>query len=324
MKKIVYVVSCIILVVFMTHALGHLVRPVDTDIALNSIRTFYDIPKDSVEVMVYGSSIAWRGLDVMEMYEKQGIGAYNLGCNWQHINTTSLFMKESLKYQTPKVVLIETYGINQLLQNTDINGEIYYTRALHESEEKREYLTNVFGGGNKQRFLSYYMPLYAFHENWSKIDSRNFQKDSSGYDFKATMGYLYTEGITEVTLGNANEFAQGELSSSCKKVLDDIVELCKEKQIEVVFFTLPMTMEFMYSDAMHSYAEESGCTYINLYDDLEKIGIDGKTDFCDKNHLNNKGAKKVGAYFAQYLSDNYQLTDMRKVEGNMWEQELYK
>lgn len=321
MKKVIYVVSCILLIIFLIHGAGHLVRPVDTDIALNAIQTFYDLPEDSVEVMVYGSSVAWRGIDIIEMYEKYGIGAYNFACNWQHINTTSIFLSESLKKQSPKVILIETYNINSILENTDINGEIYYTRGLKPSEEKTAYLRRCFAE-DKSRWLSYYMPLYAFHDNWGNITAQSFRKDSSGVDLKKTMGYVQTDGVTSVTLGEPSAFPKAELSASAKLILDGIVKQCKENGIQIIFLTIPMQEGFAYGDAMEKYAKENGCAYLNLYEDMEEVGIDGSTDFFDVGHLNSKGAKKVAAYVGEYLTENYQLTDMRQMEDNIWERQL--
>lgn len=51
------------------------------------------MPENTIEVIGYGSSRMWRGLAPIEMYEAYGIGAYNYGCNWQHINTTELFSR---------------------------------------------------------------------------------------------------------------------------------------------------------------------------------------------------------------------------------------
>ena len=105
MKKVIKIwMSCIItlvLTVGIIYKLGELVRPINTDIALNAINTFHDMPEETIEVIGYGSSHMWRGMDPLEMYEKYGIGAYNYGCNWQRINTTELFLKDSLLTQSP-------------------------------------------------------------------------------------------------------------------------------------------------------------------------------------------------------------------------------
>jgi hypothetical protein len=306
----------------MIHKLGYIVRPTDTDTALYAINAFHDMPDNSMEVIGYGSSHMWRGLKPMEMYEKYGIGAYNYGCNWQKINTTELFIKDSLLTQSPKVILIETYYVNDLLQNTDINGEIYYTRGITEFEGKWQYLRQCFGN-DKERYLSYYMPLCGFHDNWVNLAQGNFTKyvrDTSG--FIQSKGYIGIANVSQVTIPDSSTFVQSELSPDAINVLDEIVEICNEKGIEIIFYTAPYEGEYYYSDAMKQYAQNNGCVYFNLFEYLDETGIDGETDFSDAGHLNESGAVKVADFLGEYIVNNYDVTDMRTIEGNLWEQNL--
>ena len=44
-----------------------------------AIKTFHELPENSIDVIAYGSSHTWKGLNTMKMYEDYGIGAYNYG-----------------------------------------------------------------------------------------------------------------------------------------------------------------------------------------------------------------------------------------------------
>ena len=74
--------------------------------------------------MIYGSSRAWKGCDTTVMADEYGLSAYNYGCNWQAINTTALFLQDSLLTQTPKVVCIETGLVDDIEKNTGMDGQI--------------------------------------------------------------------------------------------------------------------------------------------------------------------------------------------------------
>lgn len=320
-EKLIMCFLTLALTVGIIYKLGIIVRPTDTDDALNTINTFHDMPENTFEVIGYGSSHIQRGLNVMEMYEKHGIGAYNYGCNWQHINTTELFFKDSLLTQSPKVVLIETFLVNDLLQNVNINGEIYYTKGIAEFEGKQKYLKQCFGNV-KERYLSYYMPLCAFHDNWVNLQENNFLASADNTNFYATMGYVYTTNVTPVTISDPSTFEQAELSEQAISVLDEIVNICKENNIEIIFYTAPWQGTYAYSDAIKAYARENGCVYFNLFEYLDYIGIDCETDFCDEAHLNDSGAIKVADFLGEYIINHYDVTDFRTVEGNIWEQNL--
>ncbi len=302
---------------FLIYRLGVLVRPIDTDIALSAINSFHKLPKNSIEVIAYGSSHVWRGFVPMELYNQYGIGAYNYGCNWQHINTTKLFIEDSLRTQSPKVILIETFYINELQQNVNMDGEIYYTRAIPISKEKIEYLKQCFGF-DPERWLSYYIPLSAFHDNWVNLEKGSFGKSSDSTDFFASKGFVYTAGSIPIELSDPELFKNKELDPAAVEILDDITDLCKRKNIKIILYTAPMEGEFCYEDAIQKYADKHDCVYLNLFKHIEDIGIDCETDFCDADHLNYNGAVKVSDYLGRYIYENYNVSDMRAVTGNIW------
>lgn len=87
-KRIAASLLCLVLIVVGIIGLGHITRPTGDDVAIAGINAFHALPENSVDVIVYGSSHAWRNVNVNAMYDNYGIAAYNYGCNWQHLNTT--------------------------------------------------------------------------------------------------------------------------------------------------------------------------------------------------------------------------------------------
>lgn len=318
---------------------GKVLRPTETDINVININTFHDLPNNSVEVILFGSSRMWRGVDTMEMYDAYGIGAYNLGCNWQHINTTNLFVHDALKSQKPKLVVIDTTNAHLPLMDVNMDGEIYYTEEIPWSITKYKTVRQYFGR-NLERYFSYFVPLCAFHENWQNVNSSNFAKenirvdfltdmeDVDVHEFEHTMGFGRTDEAVSVTLGDYQTFEQLKFEKYATDVLDDIVNTCHAAGVEVIFVTLPFdgsadnsleSTSENYIDAIKQYSLEHKCSYINIYEHIDEIGINPDTDFGDPSHLNTNGAIKVADYIGQYINDNYELTDYRTIENNQWE-----
>lgn len=173
MKKIVCCISCAAIIGISVFYAGRLLQPNFTVDAFHAIESFHSMPENSFDVIACGSSHVYKGLNVNEMTEKYGFSAYNYGCNWQFLNTTTLFFEDALRTQSPKVVLIETFNVDKVHEDTDLNGEIYYTKGISDFKGKREYLAQCFGK-NKDRYLSYYIPLLAFHENWTNVNYYSF------------------------------------------------------------------------------------------------------------------------------------------------------
>lgn len=84
-KKLAAILLCVVLISVGVLALGHLTRPLGDDVAIANVENFHKLPENSIDVIVYGSSHAWRNVNVNEMYDKYGIGAYNYAANWQHL-----------------------------------------------------------------------------------------------------------------------------------------------------------------------------------------------------------------------------------------------
>ena len=307
-KWLYFAYIAIFLVVFVLLA-GHVLRPLDTDSAVKAIKTFHSLPADSLEVIIYGSSHAWRGIDTLELYNKYGIAAYNYGCNWQRFNTTQLFVKDSLRKQTPKVAVIDTARIAMLLFNVDVEGEVFYTRALPMSSAKIDYMKQCFGY-DIPHYITYFFPLYLLHPNWENVTLDSFKLNSSDEEYSQSLGFNPFYGSNEVIIGDFMYGEQKEFSPDVIEILNDIVSECNAGGIEIVFITLPYQgMPFEYFDAIQRYADENGCRYLNYFGLMEDTGISPETDFFDPEHLNAEGARKAADYLGRYLKENFDLID---------------
>ena len=319
------VLSCLItfgLIVAILMKLSPLFRPEDTADCKEKADFFYSLPKNSVEVMIYGSSRAFRGVSTERLYSDYGIGAYNYAWNWQRIDTTRLFLEDSLVYQKPKVALIETGHVYTVNRNADPTAEIFITKYLRNKGAVREYLKTSFGT-NYKSYLGYYMPVLVFHENWNVLSKWDFDAGEISERQKRDMGYCKTDGITPLNRSDIYIKGQSGLSVDAKDELDQLVSICKQNNINVVFFTTPAHGNNAYHDYMKKYAEEHGCLYVDFYELFDEAGFDSQTDFSDIGHLNVYGAEKVSAYLGKVLKENFSLTDMRRIEGNLWEQNFY-
>lgn len=293
-QKIAACLLCVALIVAGILGLGHLLRPTGDDVAIDGINAFHDLPENSLDVIVYGSSHAWRNVNANTMYDNYGIGAYNYAGNWQHMDTTWLFFHDSLYTQKPKVALIETFHVNSNLFDTDMDGEIYYTTAIPDSPYKREYLEMCFEG-DLSRYLSYYIPLVGYHENKTNLTAESFTLSCNDVDFRDTMGFYPRDGQFVADVQDWTQAEKWVIGERSLEMLDDIVNTAHEQGIEIVFFTAPWSTEqYQYFDAMQQYADEHGCAYINMFEHMADAGISAETDFCDPHHLNIAGGYQNG------------------------------
>ena len=310
-KTIINLINCIVLlgiIVLCWSYCEKIFRPVYSDMSLAAIDAFHSADDNSLDVIVYGSSHSWRGVNTKELYDDYGLRAYNYSCMWQRFNTTELFLNDSFRTQNPRLVIIDVGNLSEVLKDTEMVGEVYYTRKIKDSEAKRKYLRECFGD-NIGRYVTYYLPFSMYHSGWTDISEDSFSMVNLSPDnFIASRGYLGFDNCEPVNVVDGSDYWEDVLPDESEKILNNMVELCKSKGAEVLLITVPYySNEFIYRDALHEFADNTGCTYLDFFELSGAIDLDGNTDFSEWDHLNNSGAHKITKYLGDYIKDNYDL-----------------
>ena len=204
LKKVSIVFMTCLIMVCLINKLSFIVRPLDTVGAYSQVETFHSLPNNSLQVIAYGSSHTLRGLSSIEMYKKYGIGAYNYGWHWQNMNTTKLFIEDSLQTQSPKVILIDTYCVNRDYEDSELNAEIYYSRYIKNKKALISYLHRCFGN-NIERYLEYFIPLLKFHDNWNTLTNESLAKLSIDPTYYKEMGFCPSDAVTKIVIPDHND-----------------------------------------------------------------------------------------------------------------------
>lgn len=255
-------------------------------------RGFYSEPKNSIELFVVGNSDAYSGYSPMEMWHKYGYATYVAGEGAQRVSSAYRMLCEIFKYQSPKIIILETDMIFtgggkldtyevlardtvQMMFPVFLNHDIWKKNNIDEVFDKSDYTTNYFSKG--QYIIVKVKPN---SDNYYKLKNKKF--------------YFIDPFV--------------------KIYLDMFVAKCKEKNVELLFVQFPSASSWNNSKRkiISEYAKENGITFLDLDTDRDKLGLDWKTDSRDSgNHLNVTGAKKLTLYLGKYLSKNYVLTDKR-------------
>lgn len=278
---------------------------------------FYEIPKNSVDVMCYGSSHNMCTINHGIMYNDYGITSASAGGIGLSLRTTYYFMKESFNYQNPKIALVET--VYSVWDSEDYTG-YEEVMALNQSVERAEFVKELYE--DEDNYTDYLLGLPIYHTRYWEIS----KKDFTGFG-QYSLGYygtwnLYTEGtpryFPEVT--NATPIDED------KQIwLDKIVELCKEKNVELIFYLSPYNAavtpeEWAKHNWVENYAKERDITMINFNKLNSEINLDFTTDYADNHHLNVYGGAKVTKYIGEFLKANYDLDNHKGESGcEKWE-----
>ena len=77
------------------------------DYGICSMMNLYRQPKDSVDVLAVGTSLAYAGINTNVLWEEYGIAAYDLCSAEQPFWVSYYTIREALKTQHPKVILLD-------------------------------------------------------------------------------------------------------------------------------------------------------------------------------------------------------------------------
>ena len=294
----------------------------------DTIGTFYTLPKDSIDVVFLGSSHSFCSFSPMELWNEYGITSYNLSSGKQAIPCSYYLMKEAIRTQHPKVIVLETYTTNYSEE------EIKSTPWMHQAvdgiplnttklEFITEYLSEVLPPDQLSEFC---FPIILYHSRWYNLNSTDITPRNTHFRGFSPRTQIKKQTISEPVFEEKALYEENQL------YLEKIVSLCKENNVELLLCQTPMGVMSEKRNkkvrgrmrTVQNYAQEQGLTYINYEEILNEVGIDYSTDFSDSSHLNILGATKATHYIGSVLSSQYNLTDHRNAPDYQYWNDDYK
>lgn len=280
----------------------------------NTFRQFYEMDRDTVDVLMIGTSVPATGFCPQVLYDNYGITAYNLGSTRQSVLVSYYWLKEALRFQKPKVVMFDTKFLFERNPGDPFNSTEASIRKsmdyMQWSSVKQEAVKDICERDKSQTYLSYVFPLLRYHDRWEELDELDMLSEGSlSNDLK---GYIL---LPQYGRKSFDTYVQSNTEERCEMVplmreyLDKIVQLCDEEGIELVLMTFPETgMTDGVNNTLSEYAAQKGLDYYNLCEDslFNSIGA----HLPEENivgHENFLGAQKMTNYVGRILSEKYQV-----------------
>jgi hypothetical protein len=278
---------------------------------------FYKMPKNSVDVLFFGSSHAASSICPQELYDQYGITSYNLGCEQQNILVSYYWLKEALNYQHPKAVVIDTYMLQLYNDKEPLNTAEVCTRKaidyMRWGKVKISAIKDICKEDTNQDIWSYYLTNIRFHNRWTWIEESDFTYSQLAKHFE-TKGYapLYDRNgnpdYNPFSVNAANN--KYELHSLMVKYMQKIVDLCRENNIALIMIKTPTTATSVEChNAVQTFADENQVEFFDLNEKAayRKLKYKFATDMADDSHPNVSGATKITNYIGRLLQSGYDL-----------------
>ena len=292
---------------------------------------------DAVFIGTSGVNRSWIGIKAFDMY---GLTVMPLSIDALPCWITLDMIKEAYRFQNPKLVILDMRMFTKY--DPSEYPKLSTTRSRRAIDTLDFFSPNRLDAINRtlsvvsqfddeiSRFdPSLFFSFIAYHNMWSDDDFDPFEQ--IGSTPAKYMGY-YVNGKNCIKKSKQPEskwskktLALTDIAAEC---LDEIIEYCDKKGIELLFVDTPHTLskeESQRINEMKRILDEKKINYMVYSDkkwylkdedkndpDLVRKRFDRNKHFYDRSHVNFDGAVIFTRLFAKYLNDNYDFTDHRE------------
>jgi hypothetical protein len=263
---------------------------------------FYRQETDSVDVLYVGSSHVYNAVNPLVIYEKTGLTGFDLATSAQDMATAYFLVREALRSQSPKCVVLDVYGFHfeslLLAEN--------YKKTLDNmkwSPVKLEAVQAWQENLDQEKTVNRLFTLLDFHTRWTELNSLdyNYRKEMQLYK-----GYVPTNEVLPVELVPSDASPVMSIHDSDVEYLDSIMELCREQGMNLVLIATPHADWRPEEKAqIEELADQKEVAFYDFNESghLQAMNLDTTQDFKDRNHLNSFGAQKFSEYLASFVTD---------------------
>jgi len=282
---------------------------------------FYQLEDDSLDVINVGSSHVHCSINPVEIYKNTGITSYNLSAGFQSVWYSYYYVKEALKTQSPRVIVLDVFTLRLSDDTEFIPKASMNLLAMKPSWDKWQAI-KVSEAEDKGNIF------WGFPQNHLRYRDLEVEE----YNDKVClnmMGYTYMgniEPIREDEIVDTRSITDIlPITEKSELYLRKTIELCQEKGIDIILVNSPWPHIKDEDEKRYNYigkiADEYGIDFINGCLLTEELGIDYIRDNAgDGGHLNYDGSLKWSVYLGEYLKNHYDLPDHRNEELMIWEE----
>ena len=308
-------IVALLLLGLLVWGLGRLVRPkYASGITLEGsmVENWYAHKDQDHRVLFIGDCEVYESFSPVTLFNEFGATSYIRGSAQQLMWQSYYLLREALKTQSPRAVVLSICSIRY----AEPQSEAYNRMTLDGMRLGREKFEAVRASLlPEESELSYYVPLLRYHDRIFELTEEDARYMLRGPELTYNGYLMRTEQVPYTRLPSAPVLKDASFGEKPVAYLDRIVDLCREKGIELILIKSPCLYPAWYEEWdrwLEDYAERNGVEYINAIPRMEEMGIDLGTDTYDGGiHLNVYGAEKYTRWLGQHLADRGLVQDQR-------------
>lgn len=278
---------------------------------------FYDLPKDSADVVFLGSSILYCDLNPNVIFGRYGYSSYAFGTSMMGTNTMLCFLEEALRTQSPKAIVVEATLMAPYFASAENGGYEVCVWYLPPSAAKLRFIREC---DTFDDAASAVLPIYKFHSRWQSLNKLDFQylfSDRQNYmlGFTGREVVYLPESYDRYTALHVSAEKLVTLQPRIERCIAKAKALCDSYGCELIFATFPsvdakLPVIYPFFNTLSEYLNEKDIPYYNYNLQDARLQFD-KNDITDDRHLTVSGATKLSLTIGEDLQRLLALPDNR-------------
>ena len=324
MKKRIFKAIVFIIIIAVLFAGISPVLSYKFDDGILQAQALYDQPQDSVDLLFIGSSRAFVNVSPACLYREYGIASYIDGGSMQPMWNSYYALKEALKTQKPKLVMLEAFATLWDMEYSNATRIIKNTFGMAPSVNKLEALADSAPDGELGSYLLEFLQFHSRYGELTESDYRDYSDEPFRRYYKGnTMSFASFPHEKPVVLPSD---VRNPIPARQEEWYRKTIALAQENDVPICIFVSPYAGYTQYAQGVFNsaadVAAEYGVPFVNFNSDFDRIGIDFATDIVDTAHMNYRGAFKFSRCLGEYVTEHYALPDRRGDSAyDSWEQD---
>ena len=322
--KILVLFFAVFLVVFFTDKKGYFTADQSNNHIRRKWASFYNYTKTKeIDVIILGNSHVITGVDPFVLSNATSSTCFILGNSGTGIIDAWFQLGEALKHTQPKLVILETYCINNggkpegeaipYLQSFDAQRDrCYKLQCMPQLFYSDSWVEAWSPSIRNHTFLLTDVTRIKYNiknpkePKSTKLDLGRFSRFGFGLQDSTLMKYD--------SIGAPVKGEEFQISDFTKKYLQKIMEICKDREIPVLFLTIPMYYKHVsnyavwketLNEELQKYPNSKWIDLQKDYDTIIYTPDKFENTYEQNQHLSNIGMVVTAYKLAEYINNNY-------------------
>lgn len=269
---------------------------------------YLELPGDSVEVLLLGTSLIHANVNPAVMWHESGVRAYALSGSEQSMLVTGPYLEEALKTQQPEVIVVDLHMVSVDNNKLSENQKRSNLTMMPPGIPKIRAIARSLQGSEWTRYL---LPLEQFHSRWSELERKDFSPRKWRRNAKDLyLGYRRIDRVDPQRPTDERRPFDADRYQQNYSLLSEVIAIAESSDARVLLLVGPSGRPAIHDEWTEILRRDLRRDHPNteILDAARRVaemGVDPDVDYYDQWHLNSGGAEKHSRWLATWLGEKY-------------------